>query len=102
MPVRTAVALDVLLDLFLMLAEIAQGIEDLPLSEMRQMCWNLLGRDAQPPHFDDRAHGRARALDDRLAGQDRRIANDMKMVGDRGHVSAQYSTPNCPANHLHS
>ena len=65
-----AVPLDVAIDLVLIFAVIAQGIEDLSHVQVRQVRRNFLRRHSAPSKFHDGADGCSCSVDDRLPTQD--------------------------------
>jgi len=75
--VGDTVALDVLIDLRLVVAKIAEGIKHLSDREMGQMTWNQFGRDFHPPKFHNRPHRRTRPSDDGLTAENAILGDDM-------------------------
>ncbi len=54
-------------DLFLVVAVVAQGIKDLRQREMGQPTWHFLRRNAKPPELNNGAYGGTGAADNRLS-----------------------------------
>src|SRR5262245_42338861 len=86
------VSLDVGVDLVLMVAVVAERVEDRSERQMREAARDLLGRDAEAPVFDDGPHRRSRPLDDRLAAEDLRVCDDVAMFGCGRHLALSTGT----------
>src|SRR6185437_7495893 len=79
---RDAVALDILVDLVLV---VAQRIKHLRECEMRQVSRYRLRRDPLTPQLDNGANWRAGADDNWLAMQDAIISDNIEMFGMLHH-----------------
>src|SRR5260221_10765979 len=84
--IRRPVALNVAGDFLLMIAEIAQRIENLCLGKVGEMIRDSLGRDPRSPEFHNRTDWRARPLNNGFAGENAVIADDVPMFCCRGHA----------------
>lgn len=67
--VRYAVALYVGVDFGLVVAIVAEGVEDLGEGEVGQVVGYLFGQSTLPPHLSEGTYGGARAFDNWLAAK---------------------------------
>src|SRR5258706_5310918 len=85
--IKNPVALDVSVDLLLMVAVVAERIEDLSEGEMGKPLGDLFGRDAEAPILDNGPNRCPRALYDGLAAEDLSVGDDVAVFRGRGHRS---------------
>jgi hypothetical protein len=83
--VRNPVLLDQRVDRVLVVAVVAEGIENLRQRQVRQVARDGLGENALSPQFDDGMDRRTCSLDDRLAAENGIAADDVTMSGCVDH-----------------
>jgi hypothetical protein len=84
--VRNAIALDMRIDLVLVIAVVTQRVENLSQTQMRQMPANIFWRRGLSPQFDYRSDGCPRSPDNWLATQNLIAASDVEMFSCSCHA----------------
>jgi hypothetical protein len=84
--IGNAVTFDVLVNLHLVVAVVAERVKDLRQLEVRQMVRDFLGRGSQPPKLDNGANSGFGTLDYGLAIQQALIGYDVRMCHKSRHT----------------
>lgn len=85
--VRHLIALDIRVDLGVVIFVKAEGIKDLSESSVRMMSRNGLRGDAEAPRLNESAHSSARPTDNRLASQNSFVCHNRMVLGrNHGHI----------------
>ena len=85
--IGNSIALDVFVNLFLVVAIVAQRIENLGQCQMRQVLWYLIGRDADSPEFYNSSDGCFRFANHRFSPEQFSIGNHVWMFRAGNHVN---------------